>query len=155
MQISSIALSEIFLRKLSYEKGDANWIHVLPTKTKQYNNRIHSSIKSLPTQASLENIEGYVYQNFWDKRKKIRPKKTYDLARTAVLKKTFSKGHTTNWPYKLHGITDIVFETIPSYCIGRACMVQKSQKINKERSSSRSANNLPGHYNEVLPKRKS
>ena len=30
------------LKKIVFERGDANWIDVLPTITKQYNNRLHS-----------------------------------------------------------------------------------------------------------------
>ena len=40
-----------------------------------------------------------------------------DLFRTADLKKTFSKGDTTNWSYKLFKITEIINDTIPSYKI--------------------------------------
>ena len=40
-----------------------------------------------------------------------------DLVRTADLKKTFSKSHTTNWSYKLYKITEIIKDTIPSYKI--------------------------------------
>ena len=90
------------LKKIVFEHGDANWIDVLPTKTKQYNNRIHSSTKLTPIQASLKKNEGYVYKSLLDKRKKVKPKfQINDLVRTADLKKTFSKGDTTNWPYKL------------------------------------------------------
>ena len=53
-----------------FEKGDGNWIDVLPTKTKQYNNRIHSSIKLFPIQASLKKNEGYVYRNLLDEQNK-------------------------------------------------------------------------------------
>ena len=35
-----------------FEKCDSNWIDVLPTKTKHCINRIHSSIKLTPIQAS-------------------------------------------------------------------------------------------------------
>ena len=53
-----------------------------------------------------------------DKRKKIKPKfQINDLVRVADLKKTFSKGDTTNWSYKLYKITEIVNDTIPSYKI--------------------------------------
>ena len=58
------------LRKLVFEEGDSNWIDVLPIKTKQYNNKIHSSTKLTPIQASLKKNEGYVYINLLDKRKK-------------------------------------------------------------------------------------
>ena len=88
------------LKKIVFERGDANWIDVLPTITKQYNNRIHTSTKLTPIQASLKKNEGYVYKNLLDKRNKIKPKfQLNDLVRTADLKRTFSKGDTTNRSY--------------------------------------------------------
>ena len=39
------------------------------------------------------------------------------MVRTADLRKTFSKGDTTNWSYKLYKITKIINDTIPSYHI--------------------------------------
>ena len=36
------------LKKIVFEQGGAKWIDVLPTLTKQYNNRIHSSTKLTP-----------------------------------------------------------------------------------------------------------
>ena len=106
------------IKKIVFEEGDGKWIDVLPKITKQYNNRIHSSIKLTPKQASLKKNEGYVYKNLLDKRKKIKPKyEINDLVRTADLKKTFSKGDTTNWSYKLYKITEIVNDTIPAYKI--------------------------------------
>ena len=117
------------LKRPVFEKGDGNWIDVLPKITKQYNNRIHSSTKLTPIQASLKKNERYVYKNLLDKRKKISPKfQIKDLVRTADLKKTFSKSDTTNWSYNLYKITEIVNDTIPSYKI----------------------NNLPERYNESL-----
>ena len=106
------------LKKIVFEHGDAKWIDILPTITKQYNNRIHSLTKLTPIQASLKKNEGYVYKNLLDKRKKVKPKfQIDDLVRTADLKKTFSKGDTTNWSYKLYKITEIINDTIPSYRI--------------------------------------
>ena len=107
------------LKKIVFEHGDANWIDVLPTITKQYNNQVHSSTKLTPIQASLKKNEGFVYKNLLDKRKKVKPKfQISDLVRTADLKETFSKGDTTNWSYKLYKFTEIINETIPSYKIG-------------------------------------
>ena len=104
------------LKKIVVGQGDAKWIDVLPTITKQYNNRTHSSTKLTPIQASLKKNEGYVYKNLLNKRKKINPKfQVNDLVRVADLKKTFSKGDTTNWSYKLYKITEIINDTIPSY----------------------------------------
>ena len=106
------------LKKIVFELGDANWIDVLPTITKQYNNRLHSSTKLSPKDASLKKNEGFVYKNLLDKRKKIKPKfQINDLVRTADLKRTFSKGDTTNWSYKLYKITEIINDTIPRYKI--------------------------------------
>ena len=104
----------------------------MQTITKQYNNRIHSSIKLTPKQASLKKNEGYVYKNLLDKRKTIKPKfEIGDLVRTADLKRTFSKGDTTNWSYKLYKITEIINDAIPSYRL----------------------DNLPERYNQSLLKK--
>ena len=85
-----------------------------------------------PIQASLKKNEGFVYKNILDKRKKIKPKfQINDLVRTANLRKTFSKGDTTNWSYKIYKITEIIDDTIPSYKI----------------------DNLPERYNESLLKK--
>ena len=42
------------LKRPVFERGVANWIHVLPTITKQYRSRVHSSTKLTPIQASLK-----------------------------------------------------------------------------------------------------
>ena len=65
------------LKRPVFEKGDGNWIDVLQTITKQYSNRIHSSTKLTPIQASLNRNEGYVYKNLLDKRKKSKTKVSY------------------------------------------------------------------------------
>ena len=120
------------LKKPVFEKGDGNWIDILHTITKQYNNRIHSSTKLSPKDASLKKNEGFVYKNLIDTRMKITPKfQLYDLVRTADLKRRFSKGDTTNWSYKLYKITEIINDTIPAYKI----------------------DNLPERYNESLSKK--
>ena len=117
------------LEKPIFLNGDANWINILPTMMNEYNNKIHSSTKLTPIQASLKENESYVYKNLLDKRKKNKPKyEINDLVRTADLKKTFSKGGTTNWSYKLYYITEIIIDTVPSYRF----------------------NNLPERYNENL-----
>ena len=101
-----------------FEQGHAKWIGFLPKITKQYNNRVHSLTKLTPIHASLKKNEGFVYNILLDKRKKIKPKiQVNDLLRTADIKKTFSKGDTTNWSYKLYKVTKIFNDTIPSYNI--------------------------------------
>ena len=101
-------ISNLLKRPIS-EKWDATWIDVLPTLTKQNNNRIHSTTKLTPKEASLKKNESYVDQNFLDKRKKVKPEfQVNDLVRTADLKRTFSKGDTNNWSYKKYKITEFV-----------------------------------------------
>ena len=101
-----------------FEKDDGDCVDILSKITKQYNNRVHSSTKLTPIQASLKKNEGYVNKNLLDKRKKVKPKfQINNLVRTTDLKKTFSKGDTSNWSYKLYKITEIINDTIPSYKI--------------------------------------
>ena len=100
--------------------------------TKQYNNKKHSSTKLTPIQASLKKDEGFAYNNLLDKRKKTKPKfQVNNRVRTADLKRTFSKGDTTNWSYKLYKITEKINDKIPSYKI----------------------DNLPEKHNEALLKK--
>ena len=42
------------LKRPVFEKGDGKWIDILPTITKQYNNRIHTSTKLSPKDASFK-----------------------------------------------------------------------------------------------------
>ena len=106
------------LKRPVFERGDGKWVDILPAITKQYINTVHSSTKLTPKDASLEKNEGFVYKNLLDKRKKVKPKfQINDLVRTADLKKTFSKGDTTNWSYKLYKITEIINDKISSYKI--------------------------------------
>ena len=85
-----------------------------------------------PIQAGLKKNGGFVHKNLLDNRTKIKPKfQINNLVRTADIKKTFSKGDTTNWSYKLYKITEIINDTIPAYKI----------------------NNLKERYNESLLKK--
>ena len=45
------------LKRPVFEKGDGNWIDVLPTITKQYKKRVHSLTKMTPIQASLKKMK--------------------------------------------------------------------------------------------------
>ena len=104
---------EAILKRPVSERGNANWIDLLPMKTKYYINRKHSSTELKPTEASLKKKEGYVFQQLLDRREKIKPKyKLGDLVRAADLKKASS-----DWSYKLYKITKGIFDTKPSYKI--------------------------------------
>ena len=117
------------LKRPVFEKGESNLIHVLPSRTKQYRNGIHSSTKLTPIQASSKKKEVFLYINILEKRIKIKTKfQVNDLVRTADSKKNFSKGNMTNWSYKLYKITETINDTIPTYHI----------------------DNFPKRYNEAL-----
>ena len=95
-----------------------------------------------PFQASLKKNEGYVYKNLLDKRKKITPSfQINDLVRTADLKKTFSKGDTTNWSNKLYKITETVHDTIAIYRLGNLkeryneSLLKKTELTKKEKDN--------------------
>ena len=131
------------LKRPVFEKGESNWIDVLPTITKQYNNRIHSSTKLSPKDASLKKNEGFVFNNLLDKRKKIKPKyQINDLVRVADLKKTFSKGDTTNWSYKLYKITEIINDTMPSYRLNDLSERYNESLLRKTELSMKENNNV-------------
>ena len=59
------------IKNIVFEQGNAKWIDILPTMTKRYNDRTHSSTKLTPIQTSFKNN---------------------DLVRTADLRKRFQKG---------------------------------------------------------------
>ena len=106
------------LLKKVFLAGKASWINELPSVVKQNNNTIHQSIKMTPIEASKTFIEKEVSSNLKDKREIQRPKfKLGDLVRTADSKKVFSKGDSTNWSYELYTITEVIYDTIPSYRI--------------------------------------
>ena len=87
-----------------------------------------------PIQASKKSNEKIVFDNLRDVREKQQPKyKLGQIVRTADIKRVFSKGDSTNYSHKLHTITEVIYDTIPSYRI----------------------NYLPERYNEniLLPKK--
>ena len=64
-----------------------------------------------------------------------------DLVRVADLKRTFSKGDTTNCSYKLYEVTEIYKDTIPNYKIDKLperfneALLKKSELPVKENSN--------------------
>ena len=106
------------LKKPVFIAGNADCLSELSAVVNKYNNTIHSSIKMTPNQASKKSNEKKVYSNLKDKREIRKPKfKLGQLVRAADIKKVFSKGDSTNLSYKLYTITEVIFDTIPSYRI--------------------------------------
>ena len=86
-----------FLKRLVFEKGDGNWVDVLPTVPKHYNKRKHCSTKLNPIEAQTKERRTCP-QNLLHKRQKLKPKfKIGDSVRRTSLRKTFSESNTTNW----------------------------------------------------------
>ena len=106
------------LKKPVFLAGNADWLSELPSVIKQYNNTIHHSIKMTPNQASKKSSEKAVFDKLRDGREKQKPKfQLGQLVRTADIKKVFSKGDSTNWSYNIYTITEVIYDTIPSYRI--------------------------------------
>ena len=59
-------------KKFVFEKCVANWFNVLPTMTKQYNNRVHTPTKLSLKDASLKKNEAFANKNLLVKRKKLK-----------------------------------------------------------------------------------
>ena len=51
------------LKKPVFEKGKADWLNELSSVIKNYNNAIHSSVKTTPIQASKKSNKKLVYSN--------------------------------------------------------------------------------------------
>ena len=58
------------LKRIVFEKGDGNWIDILPKTTKQCNNRVHSSTKLTPIQGSLKKMKNLSVKIYWTKERK-------------------------------------------------------------------------------------
>ena len=125
-----------------FARGESNWLDVLPTITKFYKRRLHSLTKVTRIKDSSKKNERFVYKNLLDNRKQLKPKfQIIDLIRTADLKRTFSKGDTNNWSYKLYKITEIISDTIPSFRTDKIpersneAILKKSDWSRKEKDS--------------------
>ena len=69
-----------------------------------------------PIQASKKSNEKEIYSNLQDRRVRQQPKyKLGQLVRTADIEKIFSKGDSTNYSHKQYTITEILYNTNPSY----------------------------------------
>ena len=67
-------------------------------------------------EASQKANEKLDYQNRRDDREKPRPTFVLgDFVETAVIKRNFSKGDSTNWSYNIYTKTEVLHDTIPSY----------------------------------------
>ena len=71
-----------------------------------------------PVQASKKANKNLVFDKLRDDGEIQTPKyKIGHPARTADIKRVFSKGDSTNWRYNLHIISEVIHDTFPSYRI--------------------------------------
>ena len=104
------------LKKPEFSACKADWLSELPSVFKQFNNTIHSSVRTTPNQASKKLNEQEVYSNLIDDREVRKPKfKLGQLVRASDIRKVFSKGDSTNYSYKLYRISEVIHDTIPCY----------------------------------------
>ena len=103
------------LKKPVFLAGNVDWLSELHSLVRKYNNTIRNSKKMTPSQASNERK---VYSNLQDRRDKQLPNyKLGQLVRVADIKRVFSKRDSPNYSYKLYTITEVIYDTIPSYRI--------------------------------------
>ena len=71
-----------------------------------------------PIHASKKVNEKGIYSSHHDPRVKQKPEfHLRDLVRTADMKKVLTKVESTIYSYKIHTITEVIHDTIPSYRI--------------------------------------
>ena len=68
-----------------------------------------------PVQASFKKMEKIEFDSLQDKRKRKPQFQLGQLVRTAVIKRVFINGDSTNWSTTLYTITEVLHDTIPSY----------------------------------------
>ena len=69
------------------------------------------------------------------------------LVRVEDLKKTFSKGHTTNWVFYIVKITEFIFDTIPSYRIDNLQKPYNATLMKTSKSSMKGKDSVLKNFN--------
>ena len=102
----------IFTRLEGLEIDKQEWINLLPSILKKYNNTIHSTIGFTPNVAKQGNNNVEIWVAINSKAtysRKYPPLKKDDVVRTYIKKKSFSKGYDPSFSretYKVIGISD-------------------------------------------------
>ena len=93
MQNTLIVPSEIFLKDQFFEKGDGNWVSIIPTVTKQKTKEHIQPINYHQFKLlSEKKNEGFAYAKLLDKRNEIKLKyKTHNLIITADIERSLKK----------------------------------------------------------------
>ena len=86
------------------------YLDALDQMVKNYNEKVHSTIKMSPKEASKDINRGKVYFNIIRKQNKSRPSIKYkkgDKVRISNYKRHFEKGYTPNWTEEIFTIDKI------------------------------------------------
>ena len=93
--------------------GDGNSVNILNNAVVTYNNNVHSTINTIPVDAS-KNSDKVRY--ITSTSTKIKPKlKVGDYVRNADKRNIFSKGYTSNWKRELFKINEVLKTQRPTY----------------------------------------
>ena len=96
------------------------YVDVLDALVDQYNNKVHSSIRMTPTEASLKKNEAKVWRNLYpeDMREDAVPKFSIgEKVRITKKKGTFEKGYTQRWTEEVCTLSSIQYMDPPTYKI--------------------------------------
>jgi hypothetical protein len=101
-------LKEAMWRKFD-ENDNQKWMKMLPELLYEYNNKVHSTIKMTPNEASKDKNEDELSTRMTTANdKKQNPKfKVGDRVRISRIKKHFEKGYTINWSIELFTIHEV------------------------------------------------
>ena len=97
-----------------------NWIDMLDKLLRDYNNKVHSTIKMTPVQASLKENEVAVWNNIYRNVKRATNKELFKIGDTVRISRTkgmFEKGYLPNWSEELFTIVEVKKTNPPTYIL--------------------------------------
>ena len=95
-----------------------NWINMLDKLLRDYNNKVHSTIKMTPVKASLKENEVTVWNNINRNVKLATNKELFQIGDTVRISRTkgiFEKGYLPNWSEELFTIFEVKKSNPPTY----------------------------------------
>lgn len=88
--------------------GSYNWIDIIKTLIKSYNNKVHRTIKMRPSDVTRKNSQELL-KTAYNHLKVLAPSKfsVGDLVRISKYKHVFEKGYTPNWTTEIFKVTTV------------------------------------------------
>ena len=98
------------------ENNNTIFYNIIDDLVNKYNNKMHSTVKMTPVQASLKINEAKI-QNIYNLKKTTKPGKfkVRDRVRISLQKNIFEKSYETNWTEEIFEIYDIKYSNVPYY----------------------------------------